>query len=97
MNLPAKQQFDSHAQDNFDITFTEGEALSCQIEEIKAGLKPPSDTHKEQFSVVFSCAEPTVFNQGVYKISHHELGTFELFLVPVFGDDKGVHYEAVFS
>ncbi len=96
MTLPNRQQFEQHAKDEFHIFFSD-QSLPCHIEEVKAGLMPKDNNHKEQFSVVFACDENDVAEQGVYKVSHQKLGEFELFLVPVFGDEKGVHYEAVFT
>ncbi len=97
MTLPAKKQFEQHAKDLFQILFIEEQPLSCRIDEVKTGLQPDNPEHNEQFSVVFACDETEVFEQGVYQVNHQQLGSFELFLVPVFGDDKGVHYEAVFT
>ncbi len=97
MTIPAKQQFEQHAADSFQIKFTEAEPLACRVEEVKTGLQPQTPEQNEQFSVVFACEDTQVYEQGVYAVAHDQLGEFELFLVPVFGDDKGVHYEAVFT
>ena len=97
MNLPKKDQFELYANDDFHISFLENNSLPCQIEEVKAGVTPSDTNFSEQFSVIFACDKPEVFEQGVYQVSHTKLGQFDLFLVPVFGDDKGVHYEAVFT
>ncbi|KAA3638572.1 MAG: hypothetical protein DWP95_12365 [Proteobacteria bacterium] len=97
MSLPNKKQFEQYSTDNFEIVFSQDHSLSCRIDEVKAGLQPHSSGQNEQFSVVFACSETQVFEQGVYHVSHPKLGGFELFLVPIFGDDKGVHYEAVFT
>lgn len=97
MTLPAKKQFEQHAKDLFQISFYEGQSIACRIEEVKTGLQPKNTTQNGQFSVVFACDNKEVFEQGVYKILHEQMGEFDLFLVPVFGDDQGVHYEAVFT
>lgn len=97
MTLPNKKQFEQHSADDFTIEFLAGERFPCQIEEVKSGLQAQNESQNEQFSVVFTCQDKRVFEQGVYQVSHSELGDFELFLVPVFGDDQGVHYEAVFT
>ncbi len=97
MTLPNKKHFDNHAADLFEISFSENKAFPCRIEEVKSGLKATNKDQNDQFSIVFACNETEVFEQGVYKISHKTMGEFELFLVPVFGDNKGVHYEAIFT
>ncbi|MCW8869111.1 MAG: hypothetical protein OQK49_00280 [Proteobacteria bacterium] len=97
MALPGKKQFEQYQADTFEVEFKQDQKLACCIEEVKAGLQPQNESQNEQFSVVFACDEKQVFEQGVYQVSHPKMGQFELFLVPVFGDDKGVHYEAVFT
>ena len=97
MNLPDQKQFEAKKSDVFEIQFEEGRRSSCRIEDITSSQAPAGSREGQQFSVVFANDSATVFEQGVYPVTHAELGEFELFLVPVFGDDQGVHYEAVFT
>jgi len=97
MNLPTQQLFEANNQDVFEITFDGINKNPCQIKEISSSKSSMIDQEGQQFSVVFSTATTQVYEQGVYVVSHPKLGEFELFLVPVFGDEKGVHYEAVFT
>ncbi len=97
MNLPTKELFESSQQDVFEIAFEDGSPKLCNIAEINTSQAPMVEQNTPQFSVIFSSSETEVYEQGVYPVSHPELGTFELFLVPVYGDDKGVHYEAIFT
>lgn len=50
----------------------------------------------ERFSLIFESTDP-LLDQSTYTINHPELGTTDLFLVPVHGDDKGFQYEAVIN
>ena len=97
MNMPKRQQFEQHQLDEFVIQFNADAAGSCRIQEITVSNATPNAAGEKQFSVVFNHPEPVVYEQGVYPVSHAKLGDFELFLVPIFGDDSQVHYEAVFS
>ncbi|MCF6300794.1 MAG: hypothetical protein L3J52_06710 [Proteobacteria bacterium] len=94
MTLPKKQQFEQCLNDSFHIKFDKNESYACHLKEVNSNTVT---THSEQFSVIFSCDEVTVFEQGVFTARHKKLGDFELFLVPVFGDENGVQYEAVFT
>lgn len=47
-----------------------------------------------RFSLLFETQGP-FFEQAMYPLEHSELGTNELLLVPVHGDDKGFQYEAI--
>lgn len=97
MNLPDQKTFESKQQDAFEIQFETDQTAACRIAEITTSQAPAVSREGQQFSVVFANESPVVYEQGVYPVSHPDLGEFELFLVPVFGDDKGVHYEAVFT
>ena len=51
----------------------------------------------EQFSVVLIVKQERPFKQGMYHVAHAEMGTFELFLVPILVEVGEVRYEAAFS
>lgn len=96
MTLPNKQQFEQYLNDPFHIKFGTTESYACLLKEVNSTVNKEA-SHNQQFSVIFSCNDVTAFEQGVYSTTHEKLGEFELFLVPVFGDEKGVQYEAVFT
>ncbi len=97
MNLPDQKSFEARKKEMFEISFQAEQKSQCRIEEITTSVSPAVSREGQQFSVIFANESSTVFEQGVYPVSHAELGEFDLFLVPVFGDEKGVHYEAVFT
>lgn len=49
------------------------------------------------FSIVFRGSGDVVLTQRIYRMEHAEVGGFELFLVPIGPDEKGLRYEAVFN
>jgi GNAT superfamily N-acetyltransferase len=54
-----------------------------------------STVSQAQFSLMFVGRADAPALQGVYTLQNEELGSFELFLVPVARDAQGLHYEAV--
>jgi hypothetical protein len=52
---------------------------------------------QERFSLLFRGPPESVLPQWNYSIQHDQLGTFDLFLVPVGREKEGVLYEAVFN
>lgn len=50
----------------------------------------------ERFSLIFESSDP-LLEQNTYSLQHQSLGDFDLFLVPVHGDDKGFQYEAIIN
>lgn len=49
------------------------------------------------FSIVFRQASGPILPQAIYRVEHSDIGTFELFLVPIGPDGGGMRYEAVFT
>lgn len=50
----------------------------------------------ERFSLLFESSD-SLLEQSTYSLNHPELGSNDLFLVPVHGDDKGYQYEAIIN
>ena len=56
-----------------------------------------STPRQAQFSIVFRGPHNPPLAQGIHKIEHDEIGTFDLFLVPIRRDQTGIYYEAIFN
>jgi hypothetical protein len=58
----------------------------------------PSGARRHAFSVTFRSQDTEhMLPQKIYTVKHRRLGTFDLFLVPIGPDERGMRYEAVFS
>lgn len=53
--------------------------------------------HRRPFSLEFRGPTEQAFPQRIYRIEHPALSSFELFLVPIGPDERGMCYEAVFT
>ncbi len=49
------------------------------------------------FSIVFRGPRDILLPQQIYRVEHDDIGTFDLFLVPIGPDGDGLRYEAVFN
>jgi hypothetical protein len=49
------------------------------------------------FSTVFRGPATPILPQRIYRLQHPEIGGFELFLVPIGPDERGMRYEAIFT
>jgi hypothetical protein len=81
----------SESDRSVDVELIEATALRSQSD------APGALTKREPFSIVFRGPFEPILPQKTYAIEHAELGRFELFLVPVGPDAKGMCYEAVFN
>ena len=73
------------------IRFEPGQATETELVEAAATGQPgPGRT---PFSLVFRAPAGSLYPQAIYAVEHDELGSFEIFLVPIAED----LYEAVFA
>ena len=52
---------------------------------------------RRPFSLIYRGPLTPILPQRIYPVEHPELGTLELFLVPVGPEQGGMQYEAVFT
>jgi hypothetical protein len=61
----------------------------------------PSEANEEQgmerFSVFFLSSPEFLLPQSMYRLSHPQMGEFDLFLVPITKEEDGYRYEAVYN
>ena len=99
LDLLAKDDFDPHVGEQFQLELSEQEALALEL----VSTHPlSSDTvensERVPFSLVFrSPGERRHAPQQIYTVRHPELGPIEIFLVPIGPDERGMRYEAVFT
>jgi hypothetical protein len=90
-NLNSKT-FSAHLRTNFRIPITDADpALLELVEVVESNLSPSM----EQFSVFF--LGPPTLGQGTRSVEHDQMGSFDLFLVPVAAEGDRVRYEAAFA
>jgi hypothetical protein len=59
---------------------------------------PSEASHRRTpFSLSFRTSLAAPLPQSIYEVVHDEMGAYEIFLVPVGPDGKGMVYEAIFT
>jgi hypothetical protein len=81
----------------YRVKLEEGEGLTLELAQASPIDLPSKGGAREQFSLLFNGPVEPVLPQAIYTLENEELGTFEIFLVPVAADEEGVDYEAVFA
>lgn len=61
------------------------------------GSRPGYLPRQEAFAAVFKANSSSVLEQKTYRIEHHKLGKFDLFLSPIAMEDNKVRMEAIFN
>ena len=72
--------------------------IELELTEVKGYLsKANEETGMERFSAYFHGPADQYLRQASYPLAHDAMGEFEIFLVPIAQDQKGLRYEAVFN
>ena len=93
--------FSKHVKTKFRLklntTDTESQ-VELELAEVK-GYAKKAEEHSgmERFSAFFDGPGEVQLPQGVYSLSHDQMGQFEIFLVPIARNESGFRYEAVFN
>lgn len=89
--------FEPHLGDLFRLGAGDGQGADLVL--IEAAVLPTSaaDRLRPPFSIIFRGPPGPLISQGIHRLEHTGIGTFDLFLVPIGPDADGMRYEAVFS
>ncbi|HEX6737823.1 MAG TPA: hypothetical protein VF310_06120 [Vicinamibacteria bacterium] len=91
--------FTPHVGTTFRLQRPQGDPLELVLVEVNAHSYLPAQAGRRQgFSLTFRCAEPRPVPQAIYRLDHDQMGTLEVFVVPL-GPHQGggMRYEAVFN
>jgi hypothetical protein len=94
------EAFQSRIGESFHIRPRPDTDVGAELIEARAlGAGRVSGTPRRRvpFSLSFRTATTGVLPQRIYEVVHDEMGAYEIFLVPVGPDGKGMVYEAIFT
>jgi hypothetical protein len=82
-----------------------GDATRCldmaliEATDLSAGgaRQAASSGQRAPFSIVFRGPAAPILPQRIYRLEHPEIGSCEIFLVPIGPDEHGLRYEAIFT
>ena len=87
------ETFSGHLGNSFRIHPDVSSTLHLELVSA-TGLNEGSE---RPFSIVFRGPTDALLPQRIYRMEHEEIGAFDLFLVPIGPDEKGLRYEAIFT
>ena len=86
--------FSKHLNTKFKVYRTDDEVFEAELVGV---YDLRNDDFLQSFSVEFLLPNEFGVEQKIYKFEHPELGTMELFIVPVWHNEPGIRVEAIFS
>ena len=97
MSAPlTEKEFSKHLNTKFRIKGDQ--PLELELTDVKAYMgQSNEESGMERFSAFFHGPADRYLPQGIYALDHEAMGAFDLFLVPIANDEKGLRYEAVFN
>jgi hypothetical protein len=88
------ETFSRHLKTTFQAQLDESNHVDLELTEVSNLKRLPQ---QEEFSIVFLGPGTTDLGQGTRLLKHEQMGQFELFIVPIARDQKGIYYEAAFN
>jgi pimeloyl-ACP methyl ester carboxylesterase len=92
--------FSGHVGSVFRVYPDPGDPLDFELISVTGlGERPEGESsgRRQPFSIVFRGPGNVLLSQRIYRMEHAEIGSFDLFIVPIGPDEKGLRYEAVFT
>jgi len=95
-SILTEAEFSKHVNTKFRVAIEP--PLELELTQVKSYLgKEQEEMGMERFSAFFLGPADRFLPQQTYSFDHDQMGTFELFLVPVKQEQDGFRYEAVFN
>jgi hypothetical protein len=92
-----EQEFSQHVGTQFQLNL-EQQAIELKLSAVKGYPAGPNEQGgMERFSAFFDGPAQPQLQQSLYRLSHEQMGEFEIFLVPIAEVAEGLRYEAVFN
>ncbi len=91
--------FEPYLNQTFTLNLEGEEPVAFELIEVSHLGREPDEAENRRwsFALVFRGPESPVFEQQIFRLDHEEMGTLELFLVPLGPGKTGMQYEAVFT
>ncbi len=94
--------FAQHLGDRYRLCLSDSQFATLELIEVtslgsRTAPQAPGDGRREPFSIIFRGSPETCLEQRIYRLEHAQMGTLDLFLVPIGKDEQGFCYEAVFN
>ena len=90
-------QLQSFVGSRFELRHGEAPPNPLELTVAEPIRAQPVPDGRQPFSLVFQADDQLELLQAIYTLRHRELGSLELFLVPIQPGERGSRFEAVFT
>jgi hypothetical protein len=94
--------FSPHVGDKFRVSHDPSSPLeltltSAEVLGHESAKEWSKSSGREPFALIFVGPGQLFLPQGMYRVEHDGLGSFELFIVPIGPGGEGMRYEVIFT
>jgi hypothetical protein len=97
LNHLERPTFAQHLGEIFTIRRGALDTVDIELIEVSDFLHKDTHPMSESFSIIFRGPRYSPIEQGTYEVEHSVIGTFFLFIVPIYPEEGSLNYEAVFN
>ena len=92
-----KADFAGHIGESFTIRRGQLDTVTVRLAEVADIRHTAPQGADDSFSLLFAGPASRPLEQDTYGVEHDSLGSFPLFIVPVYSGNPEPHYEAIFN
>lgn len=91
--------FAKRVGNQFTVRLDDDSNFDLELVSVTPGLARASGSRPQRgpFSILFCGPPEPILPQRIYQFENHDLGAFEIFIVPIGYDNGRMQYEAVFG
>ena len=94
--------FAAHIGETFALTVDTNTGMDLELIEAttlaEGGASSAATSRgRTPFSIIFRGPSTPILRQRIYSLEHNAMGRFDLFLVPIGPDERGMQYQAIFT
>lgn len=93
---PTQEDFAKRVNRACQVRHSSG-SVEMHLLECRKLNSPGRSGHREPFALLFRGPKAPVLPQRIYQFDFEDLGSVEIFIVPIGPDDSGMRYEAIFA
>lgn len=91
------QNFAGAANQMFELSIGEASMPLTLVEVIPLPARPFPGMLRDPFSLTFKSESAVILPQKQYRLKNADMGSLDVFLVPIGRDVQGILYQAVFN
>jgi|ERR1700741_1083305 len=97
-DMQTEAEFSKHVNTKFQLQVEAPQPIELTLISVTPRrIEPHEQAGMERFSAMFMGPRDILLPQQTYRVSHSEMGEFDIFLVALGQEAEGFRYEAVYN